>query len=293
MTFRKLFSSMVLLIIISMPVLKAETPKDSLWTTSGYAGLKLTQVSFTNWATGGDNAFAFDLQGTYQADYKHNKHVWQNRIELAYGLNKTKDDGVKKTSDKIYLNSNYGYEIYKNLYASAILNFQSQFTRGYDYGVSRDISVSEFMAPGYLMTGLGLTWTPNKYFTAVLSPAAWRGTFVLNERLSDEGAFGVKPGKKLLSEFGANLKLEGKYEFMKNMTIYSRLDLYSDYLRKPQNVDVNWEVQLNMVINKWFSTTLTTNLVYDDDVLIGLSDGRKVKRVQFKELLGVGLQFNF
>lgn len=77
------------------------------------------------------------------------------------------------------------------------------------------------------------------------------------------------------------------------MTVYSRLDLYSDYLRKPQNVDVNWEVQLNMVINKWFSTTLTTNLVYDDDVLIGLSDGRRVKRVQFKELLGVGLQFNF
>ena len=87
--------------------------------------------------------------------------------------------------------------------------------------------------------------------------------------------------------------MESKYEFLKNMTVYSRLDLYSDYLRKPQNVDVNWEVQLNMVINKWFSTTLTTNLVYDDDVLIGLSDGRRVKRVQFKELLGVGLQFNF
>ena len=72
----------------------------------------LTQVSFTNWATGGDNAFAFDLQGTYQADYKHNRHVWKNRLELAYGLNKTKGDGLKKTSDKIYLNSNYGYEIY-------------------------------------------------------------------------------------------------------------------------------------------------------------------------------------
>lgn len=292
MTIRKLFLLMTLFVGMSISKINAET-KDSLWTTSGYAGLKLTQVSFTNWATGGDNAFAFDLQGTYQADYKHNKHVWKNRLELAYGLNKTRGDGLKKTSDKIYLNSNYGYEIYKNLYASAILNFQSQFTRGYDYAISRDISVSEFMSPGYLMTGLGVTWIPNKYFTAVFSPVVWRGTFVLNKRLSDEGAFGVKPGKNLLSELGANLKLEGKYEFLKNMTVYSRLDLYSDYLRKPQNVDVNWEVQLNMVINKWFSTTLTTNLVYDDDVLIGLSDGRRVKRVQFKELLGVGLQFNF
>ena len=161
----------------------AETKKDSVWITNGYAGLKLTQVSFTNWATGGDNAFAFDLQGTYQADYKHNKHIWQNRIELSYGLNKTKSEITKKTSDKIYLNSNYGYEIYKRLYLSALLNFQSQFTRGYDYGVNPDVYVSQFMAPGYLMTGIGLTWIPNKFFTAVLSPAAWRGTFVLNDRL--------------------------------------------------------------------------------------------------------------
>ena len=290
MNYRRLF--IMLLSVITIAVC-AETKKDSVWITNGYAGLKLTQVSFTNWATGGDNAFAFDLQGTYQADYKHNKHIWQNRIELSYGLNKTKSEITKKTSDKIYLNSNYGYEIYKNLYLSALFNFQSQFTRGYDYGVNPDVYVSQFMAPGYLMTGIGFTWTPNKFFTAVLSPAAWRGTFVLNDRLSDEGAYGVKPGKRLLSEFGANLKLEGRYEFLKNMTLYSRLDLYSDYLRKPQNVDINWEVQINMVINKWFSTTLTTNMVYDDDVKIALSDGRKVKRVLFKELLGVGLQFNF
>ena len=290
MNYRRLFT--MLLSVITIAVC-AETKKDSVWITNGYAGLKLTQVSFTNWATGGDNAFAFDLQGTYQADYKHNKHIWQNRIELSYGLNKTKSEITKKTSDKIYLNSNYGYEIYKNLYLSALFNFQSQFTRGYDYGVNPDVYVSQFMAPGYLMTGIGFTWIPNKFFTAVLSPAAWRGTFVLNDRLSDEGAYGVKPGKKLLSEFGANLKLEGRYEFLKNMTLYSRLDLYSDYLRKPQNVDINWEVQINMVINKWFSTTLTTNMVYDDDVKITLSDGRKVKRIQFKEVLGVGLQLNF
>ena len=89
------------------------------------------------------------------------------------------------------------------------------------------------MAPGYLTTGLGFTYDPGKIFTVVLSPASWRGTFVLNDRLSDEGAYGVDPGKHLLSAFGANLKGEVKYEFLKNMTVYSRLDLYSDYLHKP------------------------------------------------------------
>ena len=101
------------------------------------------------------------------------------------------------------------------------------------------------------------------------------------------------PGKHLLSSFGANLKGEVKYEFLKNMTVYSRLDLYSDYLHKPQNIDVNWEVQINMAINKWFSTTLTTNMVYDDDIKIVQKDGSKGSRLQFKEVLGVGVQFNF
>ena len=265
----------------------------SPWTREGNLGLKLTQVSLTNWAAGGDNSVAFDFQGAYQANYKKGKHLWNNRLELAYGLNRTGEDGTKKANDKIYLNSNYGYSIAKSWYASAFATFQTQFSPGYDYSISKDISVSEFMSPAYLTTGLGFTYEPNKIFTVELSPASWRGTFVLNDRLSDEGAYGVDPGKHLLSSFGANLKGEVRYEFMKNMTVYSRLDLYSDYLHKPQNIDVNWEVQINMAINKWFSTTLTTNLVYDDDVKIAQKDGTKGPRVQFKEILGVGLQFNF
>ena len=265
----------------------------SPWTREGNLGLKLTQVSLTNWAAGGDNSVAFDFQGAYQANYKKGKHLWNNRLELAYGLNRTGEDGTKKANDKIYLNSNYGYSIAKSWYASAFATFQTQFSPGYDYSISKDISVSEFMSPAYLTTGLGFTYEPNKIFTVVLSPASWRGTFVLNDRLSDEGAYGVEPGKHLLSSVGDNLKGEVRYEFMKNMTVYSRLDLYSDYLHKPQNIDVNWEVQSNMAINKWFSTTLTTNLVYDDDVKIAQKDGTKGPRVQFKEILGVGLQFNF
>lgn len=280
--------------MISQPVdLFAKVSKDSIWTTSGNVGLKFTQVSLTNWATGGNNAIAFDMQGAYQADLKKGKHIWNNRIELAYGLNKNKGEGTQKTNDKIYLNTNYGYELYKKLYFSALLNFQSQFSPGYDYSVNKNISISEFMAPGYLMVGPGISWIPNKYFTATLSPISWRGTFVLNNRLSNEGAYGVTPGKKVFSQWGANLKLEGKYEFLKNMTIYSRADFFSDYTHNPQNIDVNWEIQLNMNINKWFSTTLTTNLVYDDDIKILQPDGSKGPRVQFKEVLGVGVQFNF
>ena len=92
---------------------------------------------------------------------------------------------------------------------------------------------------------------------------------------------------------GGNLKVEVKYEFLKNMTIYSRVDLFSNYLEDPQNVDVRWDVQLNMTVNKWFSANISTNLIYDNDTKIVQKGGSKGPRLQFKESLGVGFQVTF
>lgn len=271
----------------------AQPSRDSAWTKGGLAGINLSQISLSNWAAGGENTIGFDLIFNYKADYKKDRHLWQNRIEFAYGLNKTKSTGTKKTNDKIYLSSIYGYQLVKNLYLSGLMNFQTQFAKGYDYSVDPDIFISRFMSPGYLMTGAGLTWTPKPWFSATFSPATWRGTFVSSKILSDQGDFGVTPGNHLFSEFGANLRMEATYEFLKNMTIYSRLDLFSNYLENPQNVDVDWNVQLNMTINKWFSANISTNMIYDDNIKITQKDGSKGPRLQFKEVLGVGFLVNF
>lgn len=267
--------------------------RDSSWIYGGNGGLNLSQVSLSNWASGGENAIGFDVLFNYSADYKHQKHLWQNRLEMAYGLNQTESNGTKKTNDKIYFSSTYGYEMTKNLYLSALLNFNTQFAKGYDYKTEPRTYISRFMSPGYLTTGLGLTWNPKAWVTATLSAISWRGTFVDSRILSDQGAFGVDPGDHLFSEMGGNLKVEMKYEFLKNMTIYSRVDLFSNYLDKPQNVDVRWDVQLNMIVNKWFSANITTNMIYDDDTKILQKDGSKGPRLQFKESLGIGFQVSF
>lgn len=267
--------------------------RDSSWTYGGNAGLNLNQVSLSNWAAGGENAIGFDVLLNYSADYKKNKHLWQNRLEMAYGLNQTESNGSKKTNDKLYYSSTYGYEMAKSFYLSALLNFNTQFAKGYDYKTEPKTYISRFMSPGYLTTGLGITWNPKAWVTATFSAISWRGTFVDSRILSDEGAFGVEPGKHLYSEMGGNLKVEMKYEFLKNMTIYSRVDLFSNYQDKPRNVDVSWDVQLNMTVNKWFSANITTNMIYDDDTKILQKDGSKGPRLQFKESLGIGFQVNF
>ena len=280
---------------------KLETP----WTKAGFVGLKFTQSSFTNWASGGENALALDAQFTYQADYKYEKHLWQNRVEFNYGFNQTGDAPLKKTTDKIYLNSNYGFQIQKWLYLSAFLTYQSQFSNGYKYGSDNERTfVSRFMAPGYISAGLGITWTPAPIVTAVFTPVTWKGTFVLDDELARSGSFGVKDGNKVLNEMGANLKVELNYDIMKNVNLYSRLNLFTDYMRgkEAKNIDVSWDVQLNMTINKWLSASVSTNLVYDNDIKFAYdkkdSQGNiigegKCSKIQFKEVLAIGLQYNF
>ena len=216
------------------------------WEKKGVAGINLSQTSLSNWSAGGDGSIAFDLYRNYSLDYKKDKQLWTNRLELAYGLNNTSSQGTRKTNDKIYFASNYGYKISEHWYASALLNFTTQFDKGYKYASSvteEDVVISRFMAPGYLSFGLGFTWTPKSWLTVNLSPATWRGTFVLDDALSDAGAFGVDPGKKILNEFGGNIVAEAKLNSTENMAFHSRLSLFSNYLKKPQNIVGNWDNQ--------------------------------------------------
>lgn len=267
---------------------------DSTWTFKGSVGLSLSQASFSNWASGGDNSVGLDASLNYSADYKANKTIFNNRLELAYGFNNVQSVGNRKTNDKIYLSSTYGYEIAKNLYVSGLLTFQTQFADGYTYvDDADDVLISTFMSPGYLTLGAGLTWTPKSWFTATLTPATWREVFVLNTELSDAGCFGVDYGQNAFAEAGANLQLTVNKDIMKNVNLYTRLNLFSNYLENPENVDVDWEIQLNLKINKWLSASVTANLAYDDNIDILKDDGSCGPALQFKETIGVGLQVAF
>ena len=278
---------------------QAATEADSLqkaspWKSSGAAGLSLSQASFSNWNAGGDPAIAVNASFNYSLDYNDGSNLWTNRLELAYGINRTSTDGTRKTNDKIYLSSNYGRLIARKLYAGATATFNTQFAKGYDYKVSSTEYISDFMAPGYLSVGLGLTYTPTAWLTVIVSPATYRATFVCNDRLSDAGAFGVKSGHRVLNEFGANIRAEAKTTLWKKLSLYSRLELYSNYLHNPQNIDINWDIQPDYALTGWLTANLYVNMIYDDDILFGkTADTPGSPRLQIKEVLGIGFQVNF
>jgi hypothetical protein len=240
------------------------------------------------------------------ANYKNGKSEWDNTLDVGYGLLKQgKYEDFRKTDDKFDFSSKYGKEAFKNFYYSALLNFKTQMSAGYNYPSKK--TISDFFSPAYLTLALGLDYKPNAHFSAFIAPLTGKFTFVTNDSLSNEGAFGVTPGSTTKSEFGGYIRTtytkdDFKGEFFKNVSFTTKLDLFSNYLDNPQNVDVNWEVLIGMHVNKFLTVNFNTLLIYDDNIkvpydvngdkLIAAGEG-VASKIQFKEILGVGLSFKF
>jgi hypothetical protein len=278
------------------------------WNKGGFFTVNLAQTSLTNWAAGGQNSVAVNGMFSAFANMIKGKSRWDNSLDLGYGLLNQGKVGFRKTDDKIDFLSKYGREAFTNFYYAALLNFKTQMQPGYNYiDETTKNKISDFFAPAYLLVALGLDYKPNAYFSAFLAPLTAKFTFVTDQVLSDAGAFGVTPGKKSRSEIGGYLRViytrsDFKGEFMKNVAITTKIDFFSNYLDKPQNVDVNWENMIAMKVNKFISVNFITQLIYDDNIKVPfdrngdgtVAAGEGVKSlIQFKEILGVGFSYKF
>ncbi len=175
---------------------KAETEG---WRFGGVTTLNFSQLYLSNWAAGGENSYALNALGSVFASYKKGLVTWDNTLDMGYGfVNLYQSNGYRKTDDKFDFTSKVGYKAFDNFYYSALVNFKTQFDKGYDYAVDEngENPISNFLAPAYLTVALGLSYQPNQYFSAFLAPVTGRLTIVNDTKLSDEGAFGIDPGKK-------------------------------------------------------------------------------------------------
>ncbi|WP_159521361.1 DUF3078 domain-containing protein [Sunxiuqinia indica] len=272
-----------------------------VWTLGGDASINFSQVSLSNWSAGGKSSASGTFLFNAFANYSKDKVSWENSLNLGYGLMKEEDSQSVKTDDKIDFSSKYGLKGKSKIYYTLLFNFRTQMTDGYKYP-DRDNAISTLMAPGYLTLALGADYKPNDKFSLFVSPLTGKMTVVSDDDLSDQGAFGVDPGKKSRTELGAFLKTQFKTTVVENVSLETKLDLFSNYLDKPENIDVHWDVLINMKINDYLSANLITNLIYDDDVDIAVDSNNngviddaddRSPRVQFKELFGVGLSFKF
>lgn len=277
------------------------------WKKGGVFSVNLAQTSLTNWVSGGQNSLAINGLFSGFVNYKKGTSVWDNSLNLGYGLLKQgKDEDFRKTDDKIDFLSKYGQKAFKNFYYAALFNFKTQMTPGYRYP-DTDNKISDLFSPAYLLLAIGLDYKPSDYFSAFLAPFTAKFTFVSDQVLSDAGAFGVKPGEKSKSEIGGYLRAiytkdDFESEFLKNISFTTKIDLFSNYSDNPQNIDVSWETLIAMKVNQYISVNLNTHLLYDDNINVPfdkddngtIEAGEAVRsKVQFKEIFGVGFSYKF
>lgn len=290
---------------VNSTIIARGTEKDTGWATGGTFNINFSQVSLTNWAGGGQNTIAVNSLMSLFANYKEKRSAWDNSLDLAYGLTSVQsvNDGEPfKSDDRIELNSKYGQQLSDSSkwYYGALLNFRSQFDLGYTSPTDPDSAyISNIMAPGFLTFALGFDYKPNKAFTVFMSPLSSKTTFVMDDRLSAAGAFGVDTNSKVRFELGGLIQAKFQADIMKNVNLKTTGSLFSNYLDEPENIDVFWDVLLTMKVNKFISASVSTTLIYDEDIDIAVDKNKDGvaesvgPRTQFKQAVNVGFTYKF
>jgi len=285
------------ILFLAVPfMLSAQSQSDTVkyWTNEINPSISFNQVSLTNWSAGGENSISGTTYFKGVFKYKKNKTAWDNLIDLGYGMTKQGDQKLYKTEDKLNLASMIGIEVGEGKwFYTGMLDFKTTMAGGYNDPLTRTGKLSEFMSPGYLNLSLGMNYKPNDNFSIYLSPVSTKMTIVMDDSLSNAGAFGVDPGQKLRAEYGAKVELLAKKEnIIKNVGVSTRLGLFSNLTYKPQNVDINWDFNVIFKVNDWLAATFTLNMIFDDDIKYIEPDGTvRGARIQLKQLFGFGLNY--
>ena len=293
-----------------------EEPKvaDTSWKVGGSTSINITQAYYENWTAGGVPSVAGVGFLKPTLTYRSNGWRWTNKMDLAYGLLQERGEMMRKTDDKIILDSKIGKNLGGKWYGAFAANFKTQFVPGWQDPLIQEVKISDFMSPGYFIVSLGADYNPNDNFNLYLAPMASKSTFVLDQELADQGAFGVEgseikhlpngdsiftPGMNSRVELGFYLKSMFKATVLTNVDFITNLELFANYVENVGNIDINWDGMLEMKINNYLSTNVRVELIYDDDIDIVTneldSEGNNLigPRLQVKQLFALGISYRF
>jgi hypothetical protein len=291
----------------------------SYWTRSGFFGVNIAQTSMSNWQGGGQDNIAFSSILNAEANYKKNKIEWTNKFDGQYGIVKVGNGKFwQKNVDQVFAMSKLDIKAFRKYwFYTGMLDFRSQFSDGYKYsGDTLKTAVSRFASPAYIQLALGLDFKPADYFSVTFSPIAGKITMVTDQIMANNGDYGVEkakldtagrvitPGKKFRYEFGGRITIRFKKDLTKSLNFDTYADFFDAYNNNPaNNVDVVWNTLITVKISKYFTASLSTKFLYDNDVIIKYdwnNDGKYTNkndifgpRAQVMSVYGIGFGYKF
>lgn len=299
---KKSYSLAFLVLVFSTLFLSASAQvirvdSTTFWKKSFRTGLNINQASFSsNWKAGGVNSIGFTASMNFKANYKKDKTSWDNEFDFLYGMVNNAGQGYRKTLDRIYIETKYGYDLNEKWSFTSSLNFLSQFAKGYTYakdvnGVEVGSLISDFLAPAFITSAWGFEYHPVDYFKIRLSPFSPRVTIVSD----NNGRFvSVDP----LRPYGVNVGDNTRYEWLafqaqadfnkdiaKNLNLKWRYVMFANYeTLELKTIDHRLDLALNAKVNNFINVTLGTILIYDFD---------QDSELQIGQAFALGIQYAF
>ena len=281
----------------------AAPPQDTvLWLSKGLINIHFSQVQLNNWAAGGQSNLSLLTKFDQNWNLDRERFGWDSELHLAFGLLHRPEDRVfLKTDDRIEWSTKFGYRTTTTGFITIMAHFRSQLAPGYaiENGVpNRDLLNSNWLSPGYGVVAAGMDYKhPSNAINVFLAPITFKSTWVMDDSLSQAGAFGVTPGETSRYEVGGYLKMNANWKISEEISYSLRLDLFSNFMDNPQNIDVYSDHLISLKINTWLTTTISATLIYDNDISLTKNpqeiDGALVPNIgpglQLKQVLSVGL----
>ena len=271
------------------------------WKFSGTVGLKVSQVQLINWAAGGNSTFSGISYANLTLNYKKSKLAWDTNLNTDLGVLYSSGFNTykwRKGNDNIVFNTTLGYEISSpkhaksTWYVAAKGAFRSQYTRGYDFPDDGSrVKVSNWLSPSYTELSMGVNWKWTELITLFYSPVAALVTSCTDSVLRPSHS--IPLNQTAVASLGMAFRAGIMYDGVKNLKILTGLALYTPYndpAQKFGSFNVDWDVMITYQFLKVLSASLTTNLKYYPKVYFAEEPHR---RVQFQEILGLGIAYSF
>tara|TARA_B100001175_G_C19459342_1_gene615656 strand:- start:393 stop:1307 length:915 start_codon:yes stop_codon:yes gene_type:complete len=290
--FLKNFFVFILVLFFSLKSFSQEiivdTSKVVGWQNSGKTTFLINQTAFSNWTSGGENSIAATLSVDYNLNYYKNGWSWDTKMLGSFGVNKNSDSKFfKKIDDRVEINSVMGKKFIEKFSFSSFFNFKTQFAKGFKYsnndqGNEIRTERTRVFSPAYIQLGVGIYWKESNSLWVNFAPITGRLILASKKFTNDleegEEYFGIPRGENSRFELGASISAFYKFELVDNVMLEQRVNLYSDYLYKADNIDVDYTLSAFMKINDYLSTTLIVQCLYDDNA---------IKKIQLREVFGL------
>lgn len=279
----KLFIKMALMVtIIMINSMVAQDQPATAWEKSVLGGINLTQTGFDNWAAGGENAYAWQLNLNYKFVKDAEKTNWSNTGKFLYGATKTGDAEMRKSADEIKLESVLTYKLGSKINPFVAVTGETQFAAGMDYSSDSSFQISAFLDPGYFRESFGAGYLVNENLATRLG-LSFKQTVTTDyptPYADDPSTAEVETSK---SEFGAESVTDLTYNLSETAVLVSKLELFSAFSAFDE-IDANWDNTVTVKVSDYINMNINLKLVYDKDI--------SVKR-QIKQSMAVGFNYTF